>query len=58
MEVSISTIINETTFKKDLETYNITMGFVSMINNVLINSSWETRETDYDKGVGLIHEEV
>ena len=48
MEVSISTIINETTFKKDLETYNITMGFVSMINNVLINSSWETRETDYD----------
>ena len=48
MEVSISTIINETTFKKDLETYNIAMGFVSMINNVLINSSWETRETDYD----------
>ena len=48
MEVSISTIINETTFKKDLETYNITMGFVSMINDVLINSSWETRETDYD----------
>ena len=48
MEVSISTIINETTFKKDLETYNITMGFVSMINNVLINSSLETRETDYD----------